>query len=244
MMNEHDVLNDEEDASEGIVELRDYSAPLPIPKPFLPWHRPRKQFVRDKQWSQQISRLLHDHPPLDNVLRYLGLPGVDLLDLRYFNSVVCQPKAMSLCFLGFNNAARPSTSAGIELNISTDELMKSAGVDPRSSIIIDDFSSLANQNSLASKSARDVGPYDVINLDLCDGFGAKPPERGGSSYYSAVNSLLALQSRSKRPWLFLLTTRADKPNIDPEVLSKMIDKYLKNLLYKPSMKVPRAYNAW
>jgi hypothetical protein len=229
MMNEHDVIDGEEDATEGIVEVTSYGASFPVGKPFLPWHRPRKQFVRDRQWSQQISRLLHDYPPVDNILRYLGLPGVDLLDLRYFNSFVCQPKAVSLCFLGFNNAARPSTSAGIELNISIDEVMKSAGVDPRSLVIRDDFASVANVNSLASKSARSLGPYDVINLDLCDGFGAKSPEKGGSNYYDAVNSLLSLQSRSKRPWLFLLTTRADTPNIDSDVLKKMVGSYLNNL---------------
>ena len=177
MMNDHESASDDDELYDGIVDVPAYSAPLPVSKPFLAWHRPRKQYVRDKQWSQQISRLLRDHPPQDNTLRYLGLPGVDLLDLRYFNSMVCQPKAVSLCFLGFNNAARPSTSAGIELNISIDEVMKTSGIDPRSSIIRDDFSSLANLSSLAFKSAKNIGPYDVINLDLCDGFGAKPPEQ-------------------------------------------------------------------
>jgi hypothetical protein len=229
MMNAPEISNDDEDLSDGIVELSAYSASLPTYKPFLPWHRPRKQFVRDRQWTQQISRLLQDHPPIDNVLRYLGLPGVDLLDLRYFDSAICQPKAVSLCFLGFNNAARPATTAGTELNISIDEVMKSPSVHPRSEVIRDDFASVANTNSLAFKSAKSLGPYDVINLDLCDGFGAKSSEKSGSSYYDAVNSLLSLQSRSKRPWLFLLTTRADKPNIDPDILAKMIEKYLKNL---------------
>ena len=44
-----------------------------------------------------------------------------------------------------------------------------------------------------------------------------------------MNSLLALQSRSKSPWLLLLTTRADKANVDVQVLQALINKYTENL---------------
>ena len=61
-----------------------YRAPSPPKKEFLPWHRPRKQFVRDRQWCGEIGKLLEDSPREGGVLRYLGLPGADLLDLRCF----------------------------------------------------------------------------------------------------------------------------------------------------------------
>ena len=31
-----------------------YSDEKPSEKPFAPWHKPRKQFVRSKQWTDQL----------------------------------------------------------------------------------------------------------------------------------------------------------------------------------------------
>ena len=75
-----------------------------------------------------------------------------------------------------------------------------------------------------------MGPFDVINLDLCDGFGAQPPAGAlKNSYYDAVAKLFALQSFCMHPWLLLLTTRADKQNVNADILNAFIAKYLENL---------------
>src|SRR4051812_14989998 len=91
--------------ADDIVEIRSYEAPLPVKRTFAPWHRPRKQFVRDHQWKVQINSMLADVPTEDGTLKYLGLPGADLLDLRHFHSEVCLPQNIGLRFLGFNSAA-------------------------------------------------------------------------------------------------------------------------------------------
>jgi hypothetical protein len=207
-----------------------YEAPMPPkPKEFLPWHRPRKQYVREHQWCAEIKRLIDATPPIGGVLKYLGLPGVDLLDLRHFNAAVCQPRGLSLRFLGFNASARPRSPANAELNISMDEVRRMPGVDPQSEVIGDNFARVAVKDSLACRRARALGPYDVINLDLCDGFGAQPPGTLDNSYYDGVSSLLAIQARSTNPWLLLLTTRSDKPNINEQVLERLLKKYVQNL---------------
>lgn len=222
---------DDENHADNIVNLGDYEAPPPpVAKgEFLPWHRPRKQYVRHHQWCNEVIKLITDSPLADGVLKYLGLPGVDLLDLRHFHSAVCEENNVSLRFLGFNNSARPRSKAQTELNISLDEVMRLPRVDPLSNVIGDDFARIANQNSIAFSKACELGPYDVINLDLCDGFGAQSPGTLDDSYYDAVNTLLSLQARSKSPWLLLLTTRADKANINDQVLHTLIKKYLSNL---------------
>jgi hypothetical protein len=216
--NPHDIF--------GVVE---YEAELPEIQEFLPWHRPRKQYVRHYQWCSQIDRLLHDFPLKDGTLKYLGLPGVDLLDLRHFHTAICTPHNVKLRFLGFNSSARPRTPAHTELNVSLDEVRRLPSVDPMSDVIGENFALLANQKTIAWKRARNLGPYDVVNLDLCDGFGAAPPDEKQNSYYDAVNSLLAIQSRSTQPWLLLLTTRADRANVDTEVLQKLLNIYIANL---------------
>lgn len=227
----NDAAPNEEEHADGIVEMPVYEAPMPSDaKEFLPWHRPRKQYVRHSQWCREIIRMITDTPPAGGILKYLGLPGVDLLDLRHFHSAVCEEKQVELRFLGFNSNARPASKAQTELNISLDEVLRLPRVNSMSEVIGDNFARVANQNSLAFQKARQLGPYDVINLDLCDGFGAQAPGTLNNSYYDAVRSLLALQSRTMHPWLLLLTTRADKPNIDDQVLQALLGKYVANLV--------------
>lgn len=221
--------NDEEHADD-IVEVVSYEAPMPsATKDFLPWHRPRKQYVRHHQWCHEIIRMISDAPPAGGVLKYLGLPGVDLLDLRHFHAAVCLAMNVELRFLGFNSSARPASRAHTELNVSLDEVRRLPRVDQMSEVIGDNFAQVANQDSIAFRKARQLGPYDVINLDLCDGFGAQAPGTLNNSYYEAVRSLLALQARNMNPWLLLLTTRADKPNVNEQVLQALLSKYVLNL---------------
>jgi hypothetical protein len=214
---------------EDVFGTETYEAALPPKREFLPWHRPRKHFVRMHQWCSEICRLLDGSQREDGMFRYLGLPGSDLLDLRCFHNHVCEPRELRLRFLGFNTAARPDSAAQTDLNVSLDEVRKLRCIDPASDVIWDDFSQLGNQDSIAWKRARDLGPYDVINLDLCDGFGAHPPDALATTHYNAVNSLLSLQARTKHSWLLLLTTRAGREFVHDDVLQRLLEQYVQNL---------------
>lgn len=232
-----DQNNDSANLADDIFGAAAYEAPRPMRKEFLPWHRPRKQFVRQSQWLEQISRLLDDSTPAEQTLKYLGLPGVDLLDLRFFHENLCAQRGLKLRFLGFNNAANPSSDAQTELNISLDEVRRLPGVDPQSNVIGDDVRAIANQSSIAWKRTVDLGPYDVVNLDLCDGFGVDDPgDIGSPTYYDALNALVTLQARMKTPWLLLLTTRSGKQQVHAEVFKKFVDKYAANLKDCPQFK--------
>ena len=213
-----------------------YEAPLPTRKDFLAWHLPRKQFVRHHQWCMQLNLMLDESPLVDGTLKYFGLPGVDLLDLRYFHRQVCEVRNINLRFLGFNTAAQPSSPGQTELNISLDEVRRMPRVDRNSDVLGDDFVRIANDRSIAWRKALDLGPYDVINLDLCDGFGAQAPNTLEETHYDAVNKLMSLQARSSSPWLLLLTTRAGRQHVHPHVLEKLIGQYLDNLATCPPFK--------
>jgi hypothetical protein len=206
-----------------------YEAQLPTRKEFLPWHRPRKHFVRQHQWCEQIGRLLESLEGGDETIRYLGLPGDDLLDLRHFHAAICEPNQRRLRFLGFNSGARPSNSLQTEINISLDEVRKLPSVDPRSDVVWDDIAGVANENSIAWRMTREFGPYDVINLDLCDGFGASPPSGLTNTHYDAMARLMSLQSRRTKPWLLFLTTRVGAEHVNEQVMQKLVDKYSRNL---------------
>lgn len=227
-----EVEGGEDGHADNIIEVSSYEATMPAHRAkdkFLAWHRPRKQYVRHHQWCHEVGVLIQAQKPRDGVLKYLGLPGLDLLDLRHFHTAICESQAVKLRFLGFNSSAKPRSEAQIELNISLDEVKRMDYVDPRSEVIADDFKQLAKQNSMAFQKACEFGPYDVINLDLCDGFGAGEPGTLEPSYYTAVNNLLSIQARNPDPWLLFLTTRTDKQNINVEVLQLLTKKYCENL---------------
>jgi hypothetical protein len=217
--------------ADEIFPITTYEAPMPsqVKRRFQPWHRPRKQYVRHHQWCHEVKKLVKAKAPTEGVLKYLGLPGDDLLDLRYFHSAICEPYGVKLRFLGFNRGANPKSPRQIDLNISLDEVKRLNRIDPQSEVLGDDFTRVANQKSIAFERTCAHGPYDIINLDLCDGFGAKEPGELDDSYYTAVSSLLSLQARNANPWLMFLTTRADKANVNANLLQKLIDKYCCNL---------------
>jgi hypothetical protein len=220
--------NDNEELADEIFGAETYKAPEPQKKDFSPWHKPRKQFVRHHQWCKQIEALLEEMRPDGNTLKYLGLPGDDLLDLRYFHTQVCEPRKMGFRFLGFNHSADPKNSMQTDLNISLDEVRRLSRVDHLSEIIWDDFRLVADESSKAWDKTKALGPYDIINLDLCDGFGAQKPGTL-DTHYNAVSRLMSLQAKNKFPWLLFLTTRTGKQDIHADLLQKFIEMYERNL---------------
>lgn len=222
--------NQDSEYVEDIIGNISYEAARPVAvKPFLPWHRPRKQFVRDKQWREQIHQIIPELFDDKRVIKYLGLPGTDLLDLRYFHDTICEPNNAQLFYLGFNSIATPTSPDSIELNISLDEVNKLPFVMPGSEVIADDFRNVACKNSRAYQQTLRHGAYDVINLDLCDGFACQAPDDIESTHYDAMTHLLGIQARRKTPWLLLLTTRVGQQHINQELLNKLIIKFDQNL---------------
>lgn len=218
MPDEGDAVDDE------IFATATYEAASPTRRDFKSWHRPRKQFVRREQWLRQIRQLV-DGQPTDQALRYLGLPGSDLLDIRLFYDELCSTRRLR--FLGFNTAAAGHGPDQIDLNISLEEVRALANMDPLSHVVPDDFRSLARLDSMGWKSAIEAGPFDVVNLDLCDNFLSDPI--ADQSIYSAIRQLFGLQKKSMRPWLLLLTTRVDRATVDVgarQILSAILSRNL------------------
>jgi hypothetical protein len=220
---------DGDDLTDDIVGVSDYAFSVPSKKEFKPWHRPRKQFVRNDQWLYYVSGLVDERNLSDGPITYFGLPGADLLDIRFFDKTVCNKKNVKLRFLGFDHGAAPDSDAASEFIISRDEVSKLESIDPQSDIIAHDIRELSDEDSIAWQKTLEYGPYDIVNLDLCDGI---TKEEGGNindTYYNAVSRLLTVQSRRKSPWLLFLTTRVGKGHIHEDALEKLCDLYLKNL---------------
>ncbi len=83
------IEDDDEDIGSSVlpVELDEAAVPIPL-NAIQPWHRPRKQYVRERQWQScadhLIQRLQNAQAPSlrDRKLNYLTLPGIDHFDVE------------------------------------------------------------------------------------------------------------------------------------------------------------------
>jgi len=220
------VQNDVDDDDLNDIFGRDtkYEAPSQRrKKEFSPWHRPRKQYVREEQWCLEISALVDSINFDGRPLRYIGLPGNELFDLRTIHELVCKPRQLPLKFLGFNNASGVEDDDGFELSLSTVEVRELERVDGISKVMPDDFKSIGTPNSMAWNNAQRFGHFDVVNVDLCDGLFTARPAATSESYYGAIKEIVNLQRQCGRgePWLLFLTTRVGDNAVHPMTVEKL-----------------------
>jgi hypothetical protein len=176
-----------------------------------PWHKPRKQWIRRNQWLKKTAELcsmlnLKDRRPL----RYLSLPGEDLLDIRVIQEC-CADRDIKLKYLGLNDDYS-SDEPNTWLHIAWNEVNSLAAIHHDSVVVKDRFEQIADPNSLASKYVQDYGPFDVVNLDLCESISPIKPRQ--PNYYAALQSLASNQIRTRpasEPWLLLVTSRVGGP---------------------------------
>lgn len=191
--------------------------PVPFPekteREFQPWHRPRKQYVRSGQWAREVGFLVRDLG-LAGELRYLTLPGSDLLDIRHLAESVCVPRDVRLRYLGFNTAASPSDSRQAELNTAQFSTNRLEYIHPESEVFPGDFRGIGEPRSLPWQRMRRAGPFHAINLDLCGGFAGREKAGGIPNYFAALQALLQYQRGFDDDFLLFITTRMDEDSID------------------------------
>ena len=220
-------LDNQDDLTAGIFSDIEYVAPQTEPKEFKPWHKPRKQFVRREQLSALLQGLYEKRKPGDP-LCYLGLPGTDLIDLRYLHEQLCYASGRPLRFLGFNTEAQRGNPAHVQLNVSLDEVRQLANVDPQSAVMHDDFRRIGNSNSVAWHRTMHFAPFDVVNIDLCDGLASDPPQ-SDESFYKALAELVAIQRYNRNPWLLLVSTRIRHGMFDADAERWLIGLFRENV---------------
>lgn len=205
-------------------------------KKFLPWHRLRKQVVREMQWCESVKPLIQNLKEIDRPLKYLGLPGTDLLDIRLLHQEICIPKDIELFFLGFNTDADPENENQIEADISLEEVKQLSHIDPASKIRSDMFETISAQTNMAHQVSKKHAPYDIVNIDLCDGFAKEKPGLLGETMYNAITEVIGLQEKTRDPWVLFLTTRVDKKSNSPATFDRLQKIYDSNVESCPSFK--------
>lgn len=191
---------------------------------FAPWHKPRKQWIRDRQWGQLTSALINRLGLEDSrrPLSYLSLPGVDLLDVRSLENIL-NDHNVKLSFLGLNYIEKGEAEVHAEQALSLNEVRSLSFVDKNSSVINERFEDLCDAKSIANQRVlAKHKTFDIINIDLCASFARHKPGTW-NSLYTAIHKLVAHQAfyRSE-DWIFLITSRNDKSKVDANAFASLI----------------------
>ena len=195
-----------------------------LSRPFKPWHRPRKQHVRRVQIDGHLESVFEAN---DGPIRYLGMPGSDLLDLRWIHGGMCERLGRRLLFIGFDMGDGDDET---RFSIEAAKLGMS-DVDERSDIIPTKFQSLADADSIAYQKALRIGSFDIVNIDLCNGVASEMPSASVDTMYDAIANLIGLQVSRVKPWVLMLTTRIDRSNVNSSVgnqLAAIIDSNIRD----------------
>lgn len=209
---------------QGEIQLELQRHPV---RDFKPWHKPRKHYIRIHQWCELVRELIEEADIQKGAtLTYLGMPGEDFLDVRSVHGV-CERAHVRLRYLGFDSTA---PGDGYELNLSNHEVCSLPYVDPASLVLRDRLENLAKNQSMASFRTRRFGPFDVLNVDLCDCVGGV----GKEGYFATLQRLFEMQLQARvKPWLLLIATKAERPDIDVGVKAKLLGCIRRNILDNP-----------
>ncbi|MEK6259916.1 MAG: hypothetical protein AABP62_14950 [Planctomycetota bacterium] len=215
---------------------------------FAPWHKVRKQFIRQRQWNWLILKLakrylkahlqeeradwsvaeddtdaedsqeVPESVQLERPLRFLVIPGDDLLDVR---SLCNEANSLSffIRYLGFNDG-HGSDELRTRLHIANNQVTSFARVAKDSLVLHDRFQEIAKPNSQAHGYLKRYGPFHVVNLDLCDSL--FPTITGHlEDYFSALHRLIEYQMANQTtPWLLFITTEVAPREVDPVLLTR------------------------
>lgn len=205
---------------------------------FFPWHKVRKQFVRQNQWNKLAVRMVEEEWQQDleqvdagtvtlaNPLRCLVIPGDDLLDIRSLYKALKNHKC-AVRYLGFHEG-QGSNELGTRVHIANNAVTSLEMVARDSQVIRDRFQAIANEDSQAYRLLREYGPYHVVNLDFC---GSMFPNTTSDpqEHYRALHRLLDYQFAHQRSkWLLLLTTKVEPHLVSPPLLQKLCEPTRKN----------------
>lgn len=213
--------NDAENELEDFLPIQP-KAEAPAGREFKSWHKPRKQFIRRKQWQAAIGDLIKQihFPPDNRVFRYLTLPSEDMLDVRVLESGL-QRSNLKLKYLGFFST-RQGSPDDTRMNLSESEIKGLDRIDETSEVVRDRLETTGNRKSMAFRKLVEHAPYHAVNVDLCGHFAA--PRRGEAvTYIDAIHSIASVQvEKSTQCWLLFLTTRFQPDNFDAEHLKGFI----------------------
>ncbi|PCI46345.1 MAG: hypothetical protein COB49_08550 [Alphaproteobacteria bacterium] len=216
-------MSDDESLEEGVTNPDTDLVP-PLLLEYMPWHKPRKQFVRGKQWIHHSRSRVEDLQCRGyfqgNVpLKYLTLPGPDLIDIRLMIDL-CAEMGVKLHYTGFCTDT-DNQQIRLRQNISQFRASNNDVVAPGSDVHKVALQGIVHMGSSAHNELLKGGPYQIVNIDACTPLLTGDVDATGR-LIDAVKFIIEFQVNSEAvPWILLLTTPLQRENITDGFLDRL-----------------------
>jgi hypothetical protein len=221
---------EDDDFSESVLPPE--VAPLASPEPlkFQPWHKPRKQYVRVEQWLRHVEGIVSklglqsftDGEPL----RYMTLPGPDLLDIRMVADF-CSSRSIKLRYTGFCQST-DTEERRLRQNVNEFSITHKDAVVSSSKVVRSRLQDVGIKNSEAAVEMVKGGPFDVVNIDACEPL-AGNDENVSGRLVDAIRSITGYQlAHRRKPWVLLLTTPIQADSISKQSMTALNEQVIQN----------------
>ncbi len=222
--------------SDGVLpaQIDEPAVPVELNK-LLPWHTPRKQLVREKQWIYFARRLIKNElgrpglPQEGDVqpeVKYLTLPGIDYLDVKQLGEE-CKGLQCSLTSTGFQAGGEGNREAA-RAKVREQSLVDAGTITVKSHTFPRRFEDIVQVNGSAYRDLKSRGPFHIVNVDAC-GSVASPGAAHKNRLIDAVYRIVELQLELKKGrWLLFVTADVRPESLAPETLNKLCEAIYKN----------------
>ena len=200
-----------------------------------PWHRPRKQLVRENQWLYLSRRLIERemgqpgslHPPNgDPEICYLTFPGIDYLDVRQLADV-CRELGCRLTSTGFQSGEENNPYIA-RAQLREKSLIDAGHISRHSHTFARLFEDITHTDGHAYRELKRKGPFHIVNIDACGSI-APPTANHARRLIDAIYRTIELQLQTMTGrWLLFVTTDARPDSIAKETLSGFCEAIFSN----------------
>ncbi|HCT9046412.1 PP_RS20740 family protein [Morganella morganii] len=205
------------DSDDSLFDVDDVAGKVShlAPNHFMPWHKPRKQYIRDRQWVEHLVRLIRQSKFKHvDTINYFGLPGGDLLDINYIHKGLSRTSKYNGKKLGFHGLIDNVDDYNKAQGEFT-KLLDMEDISNQSRLDNFNFEDLIKHDSAVWARIKNFGTYHFINLDFCNNILT-------DKTLPSLHYLLQYQMQKAvgMPWLLCITTRLNKDSANKNIMEK------------------------
>lgn len=200
-----------------------------------PWHRPRKQFIRQKLWidlSRRLIRKEKNRPGLQTPaegepeVRYLTLPGIDYLDVRMLADL-CSEQGCCLTSVGFLSGDEKTNRNVARAKVREFDLIGAKFITGNSETYYRRIEEIADGGQAYNILQR-KGPFHIVNIDACGSI-APPTASRATRLIEAIFRIVEFQLGNKTGhWLLFISTDIRPNSLNQDTFSQMRETIFTN----------------